>query len=335
VDRLAQMHEDRPREVGLAGDIGVDTLVFGHCSESLDRGDHRRRGGGAQASDSFQRGIDSPCRRGWNRESRKALRLILFGINMMRAAKLESSLISRVAYDEEGEALSIWFRETGRYVYYGVPRADLRSAAPRPVRRPLLQRMHQAPIPLRLRSGQEALPPFRLKAQERPRRVRAHVTIFFTSDTHFGDHRTLNIHKRPFSSGCRNGRGVDRGWNALVGEGDEVWHLGDFARKLADVLSCFAASTAESTSSAATTIAPRIGDVPGWTSVRDYHEMEVDGQALVLCHYPFRSWNGQHRRAINLHGHSHGKLKPMLRQYDVGVDARAFRPVTMAELLAR
>ena len=40
----------------------------------------------------------------------------------MRAAKLNSSMISRVAYDEESEALSIWFRETGRYVYYGVPR---------------------------------------------------------------------------------------------------------------------------------------------------------------------------------------------------------------------
>ncbi len=41
----------------------------------------------------------------------------------MRAAKLNSSMISRVAYDEESEALSIWFRETGRYVYHGVPSA--------------------------------------------------------------------------------------------------------------------------------------------------------------------------------------------------------------------
>ena len=50
----------------------------------------------------------------------------------MRAAKLNSSLISRVAYDEEAEALSIWFRETGRYVYYGVPEAiyEALKAAP-------------------------------------------------------------------------------------------------------------------------------------------------------------------------------------------------------------
>jgi calcineurin-like phosphoesterase family protein len=55
---------------------------------------------------------------------------------------------------------------------------------------------------------------------------------------------------------------------------------------------------------------------------------------LVLCHYPFRSWNGQGRGAINLHGHSHGRLKPMPRQFDVGVDARDHAPITLAQLLA-
>jgi hypothetical protein len=47
----------------------------------------------------------------------------LLRIKHMRAAKLKSSMISRVAYDDEAEALSIWFKETGRYVYFGVPRA--------------------------------------------------------------------------------------------------------------------------------------------------------------------------------------------------------------------
>ena len=41
----------------------------------------------------------------------------------MRAANLQSSLISRIAYDDESGALSIWFRETGKYIYDGVPRA--------------------------------------------------------------------------------------------------------------------------------------------------------------------------------------------------------------------
>jgi len=75
------------------------------------------------------------------------------------------------------------------------------------------------------------------------------------------------------------------------------------------------------------------GAAAGWASVQDYAELTVGGTLLVACHYPFRSWNGQHRRSINLHGHSHGKLKPLPRQYDVGVDARYFRPVTLAAML--
>jgi calcineurin-like phosphoesterase family protein len=61
----------------------------------------------------------------------------------------------------------------------------------------------------------------------------------------------------------------------------------------------------------------------------------VDGVQLVLCHYPFRSWNGMHRGAVNLHGHSHGRLKPLARQHDVGVDARGYRPVMLSALLAK
>ena len=50
----------------------------------------------------------------------------------MRAARLDSSMISRIAYDDAAEALSVWFRETGRYVYFGVPEAvfDALCSAP-------------------------------------------------------------------------------------------------------------------------------------------------------------------------------------------------------------
>lgn len=41
----------------------------------------------------------------------------------MRAARLSSSVIDRISYDEDANSLSIWFRETGRYIYSDVPRA--------------------------------------------------------------------------------------------------------------------------------------------------------------------------------------------------------------------
>lgn len=41
----------------------------------------------------------------------------------MLAARLSSSAIERILYDEDSKALFICFRETGRYLYSGVPRA--------------------------------------------------------------------------------------------------------------------------------------------------------------------------------------------------------------------
>lgn len=41
----------------------------------------------------------------------------------MLASRLSSRTIERILYDEEANALFICFRETGRYVYSGVPRA--------------------------------------------------------------------------------------------------------------------------------------------------------------------------------------------------------------------
>jgi calcineurin-like phosphoesterase family protein len=158
--------------------------------------------------------------------------------------------------------------------------------------------------------------------------------MFFTADTHFGDHRTLNIGKRPFASAAEMDEALVANWNAAVAPGDIVWHLGDVARRLADVAGLLGRLHGTKHLIRGNNDAAGIEAVPGWASVRDYTEIEEDGHRLVLCHYPFRTWNGQHRGAINLHGHSHGRLKPMPRQFDVGVDAQGWRPVTLARILS-
>jgi hypothetical protein len=67
--------------------------------------------------DSVRRGKGNPrVRRALSRDSLRRSRIV-------RAANLSSSMIKRVCYDEEESSLSIWFRESGRYVYSDVPRA--------------------------------------------------------------------------------------------------------------------------------------------------------------------------------------------------------------------
>ena len=157
--------------------------------------------------------------------------------------------------------------------------------------------------------------------------------ILFTADTHFGDHRAINISRRPVASAAEMDEALIARWNEAVSVDDEVWHLGDVARRPNDVAALLDRLNGRKHLVRGNNDPPGTLEAAGWASVHDYAEIEVDGRALVLCHYSFRSWNGQHRGAIDLHGHSHGRLKPMQRQFDVGVDARGFRPVTLAELL--
>lgn len=160
------------------------------------------------------------------------------------------------------------------------------------------------------------------------------VATFFTSDSHFGDHRTINIHKRPFVSTTEMDAALIRNWNAAVGPDDEVWHLGDFASKPAAAAALLERLHGRKHLLRGNNDPDGTCTAPGWASIGDYAEITHENRFLVLCHYPFRSWNRQHRGAINLHGHSHGRLKPVLRQFDVGVDARSWRPVRLAEILA-
>jgi calcineurin-like phosphoesterase family protein len=160
------------------------------------------------------------------------------------------------------------------------------------------------------------------------------MPVFFTADTHFGDHRTINIHKRPFATVAEMDRTMIEHWNAMVAPGDVVWHLGDFARTADKVSDILRQLNGTKHLVRGNNDSDDVARAPEWESVSHYVELELDGRLLVLCHYPFRSWNGQHRGSIDLHGHSHGRLKPQARQFDVGVDPRGFAPVTLERLLA-
>ena len=161
------------------------------------------------------------------------------------------------------------------------------------------------------------------------------MAVFFTADTHFGDHRTINIQRRPFASVIEMDALLIANWNAVVGRDDEVWHLGDVARRPGDVPGLLERLNGRKHLIRGNNDPDATVAAAGWASTAAYAEIDVDGRKVVLCHYPFRSWNGQHRGAINLHGHSHGRLKPMLRQFDVGVDPNGFSPTELGRLVAR
>ena len=162
------------------------------------------------------------------------------------------------------------------------------------------------------------------------------MSVYFTSDTHFGDTRILRAARRPFDTIAAHDAHLIAQWRATVGENDVVWHLGDVAPRYdAERLGMLLASlpgrkhlvTGNNDDAATRTHS-------AWASVQDYAELMESATLCILCHYPLRTWNKIGKGAVDLHGHSHAMLKPLTRQLDVGVDAWDYRPVTLATMLA-
>jgi calcineurin-like phosphoesterase family protein len=158
--------------------------------------------------------------------------------------------------------------------------------------------------------------------------------VWFTADTHFGHGGALALYRRPFASVAAMDAAMVARWNETVQADDEVWHLGDFALRTGAAACAVLLRSLNGRKHLVTgnNDPPEIAGLSEWASVQAYAEITVDAHRLVLCHYAFRTWNGMAKGALNLHGHSHGRLKKLPRQADVGVDCSGFRPIALHQL---
>lgn len=157
------------------------------------------------------------------------------------------------------------------------------------------------------------------------------MATFFTADTHFGHDSIRRYCDRPFATVGEMDAALIKRWNTVVRPGDTVYHLGDFAyrnKKPAGVYLSQLAGTIHLIrgNHEADTLAD-CGD--RFASVSDLTTVTADGQKIVLCHYAMRVWDGSHRGAWQLYGHTHGALPedPHRLSLDVGVDAHDYAPV--------
>lgn len=173
------------------------------------------------------------------------------------------------------------------------------------------------------------------------------MTLWLTSDTHFGHAAVIAMCDRPFADADEMDAALTERWNALVRPRDTVWHLGDF--------SLGPKGTAERrfrrlNGSIHLVRGNHDGDdvVKGcaWASVHDLASQSVNGVRLVLCHYPMLSWRGSaYNRggtvaSIMCHGHVHGTPRDSCLPHadpcrvDVGVDMQSMAPVAAEAVVA-
>jgi calcineurin-like phosphoesterase family protein len=67
-------------------------------------------------------------------------------------------------------------------------------------------------------------------------------------------------------------------------------------------------------------------------SVHKMLETKIENQLITLCHYAMRVWHHSHFNSWQLYAHSHGRLPPVGKQWDVGIDNNKFRPISFEEI---
>jgi calcineurin-like phosphoesterase family protein len=119
------------------------------------------------------------------------------------------------------------------------------------------------------------------------------MTTWFTSDTHFGHARIIELALRPFASVEEMDETMIERWNEIVAPGDTVHHLGDFAfadhniylPRLKGHKHLIIGNHDHSN---------RLKKARGWATVEDMLTIKVHDVSIVLCHYALRVWNKSH-----------------------------------------
>jgi len=157
---------------------------------------------------------------------------------------------------------------------------------------------------------------------------------WFTSDTHFGEQRTLDLSKRPFSSVTEMDLTILRKWNETVGKNDTVYHLGDFGstkclKMLEGKYIHILPGNYDNT-----TILRELQQDERITFISSNFDIELAmGNVVSLVHEPENAINTVERDMFFLFGHIHKLQMVKPNGLNVGVDCHDFKPISVEDVL--
>ena len=157
------------------------------------------------------------------------------------------------------------------------------------------------------------------------------MTVFFSADQHIGHKGILTHCKRPYANVEEMGSSILQLHNSLVKPEDTVYMLGDFAWPGYDDLIYQMNGHIHYVhgNHDKGRIKARACYLSSW---QEYLEIDIEGQHIVMFHYPIADWNRKFHGAWHLHGHVHGNLSVGPGSWDVGVDTNGFAPVSFEQL---
>lgn len=157
--------------------------------------------------------------------------------------------------------------------------------------------------------------------------------IWFGADLHFGHKNILKFcpNTRMGANAQEMNEILIQNWQNTVQPNDRVYLLGDVffcdSKRAKDIMSRLPGQKHLIYGNHDQVIRSNHDLRSMFVAVHEYHEISLDGQKVILFHYPIQEWNAMHYGAFALYGHVHGTLDadPMVlsgRTMDVGVDGR-------------
>ena len=161
--------------------------------------------------------------------------------------------------------------------------------------------------------------------------------VFFTSDQHFGHRNIIDFCKRPFKDVSDMREQLISRHNSVVKSGDRVYILGDMFWRTTSIED--ALSIRHSLNGQLYYIRGNHEELidkhaelrNSFIWCKDVENLKVTGYPNIwLSHYAHRTWNGSHRGAYHLYGHTHAALlEDESLSFDVGVDAQNYFPISL------
>lgn len=164
---------------------------------------------------------------------------------------------------------------------------------------------------------------------------------YFTADPHFYHENIIKFCNRPFSSAEEMNKVIIKNINETVNPDDELYILGDFGfsdvKQTEIILRQFNCKNLHYVfgNHDKTMRQPQIKKY--FKTMSEYKKIVVEGQAIILFHYPILEWDAGHRGSWMLHGHCHGTQKypeelKNKKIVDIGLDCWQYRAVSFNEL---
>ena len=160
---------------------------------------------------------------------------------------------------------------------------------------------------------------------------------YFTADTHFNHANVIGFCDRPFKNVWNMNAYLVENWNNMVGKKDMVYILGDmYWKEVPDGIPFKELMTR--LNGKKILIVGSHDRVPIrypclFEEITPQKEIKIDGNHVTLNHYCMRVWPRSHRNSWHLYGHSHGKLEPIGKSLDVGVDGHGLRLWTEKQII--